>query len=327
MRFLVTGAAGFIGFHVAQRLLAEGHDVFGLDGFTAYYDERLKRRRFAILGESPRFTGRQAMLEDAPAVAAFVADASADIVIHLAAQAGVRYSLENPRAYIDANIFGTFNLLEAVKDRCRHMLLASTSSVYGFNDQQPFNEFRSTPRPASFYAATKVAMEALAYNYAHQVQIPTTVTRLFTVFGAWGRPDMALFKFTKSIIEGSPIDVYGFGQMTRDFTHVSDVVEAIRRLAELPPADNENDAAPAAPYRVVNIGSGRPIGLEAFIAAIEAEIGRPAHRRELPMQPGDVPSTWADTTRLEALTGFRPVMPLADGIRDFVSWYRSYYAV
>jgi UDP-glucuronate 4-epimerase len=245
------------------------------------------------------------------------------VVIHLAAQAGVRYSMENPRAYIDSNIVGTFNLLEALRTRpCRQLIVASTSSVYGANTQQPFEETHNTDRPVSLYAATKKATEAIAYSYAQLFGIPTTVTRLFTVYGPWGRPDMALFKFTRSIIEGTPIEVYGAGKMTRDFTYVDDVVEALTRLAERAPAA---DSQP--PYRIVNIGGGHPVGLEDFIATIEATVGRKAIRCDLPMQPGDVRATWASTALLEQLTGFRPATPLSVGVPAFVGWYRDYHRV
>jgi UDP-glucuronate 4-epimerase len=324
MRFLVTGTAGFIGFHVAQRLLAGGHTVVGIDGITPYYDQTLKRRRHEQLTRFPQFSARELMLEDAGQFAQTVFGAAADVVIHLAAQAGVRYSIENPRSYIDSNIVGTFNLLEALRARpCGHLVLASTSSVYGFNKQQAFEDSHRTDEPVSLYAATKKATEVIAYSYAHLFGIPTTIARLFTVYGPWGRPDMALFKFTKSIIDGTPIDVYGAGKMTRDFTYVDDVVEALGRLADRAPAADQGKP----PYRIVNVGCGRPVGLEDFITTIETAIGRKADRRYRPMQPGDVPATWASTDLLEQLTGFRPATPLAEGVRAFVAWYRDYYRV
>jgi UDP-glucuronate 4-epimerase len=319
MRFLVTGTAGFIGFHLAQRLLADGHSVLGIDGLTPYYDPNLKRRRHQELARSSGFVAREAMIEDARLLTDLVAEANADAVFHLAAQAGVRYSAENPRAYIESNIVGTFNLLEALRQRPpRHLLIASTSSVYGASRQQPFEEAQDTDHPVSLYAATKKATETIAYSYANLNGLPMTVMRFFTVYGPWGRPDMALFKFTRNIIAGEPIEVYGAGKQTRDFTYVGDVVEAMVRLATKPP-----DERP--PYRVVNVGGGRPAGLEDFIAIIEEVIGRKALRRDLPMQPGDVPATWASTTLLEQLTGFRPVVPLSEGVRAFVAWYREYY--
>ena len=319
MRFLITGTAGFIGFHVAQRMLSEGHAVVGIDGITPYYDQSLKQRRHEILGGFPQFRANVFMLEDAARLAECVRSAAADVVIHLAAQAGVRYSAENPRAYLDSNIVGTFNLLEALKGApCRHLIVASTSSVYGASRQIPFEETQPTDHPVSLYAATKKATEVLTYAHACGAELPTTVIRLFTVYGPWGRPDMAIFKFTKNIIEGRAIDVYGFGKMTRDFTYVDDTVESIRRLVDLPPDLKE-------PYRVVNVGGGNPVGLLDFIAAIEAAVGRKAIRRELPMQPGDVPATYASTALLERLIGFKPQTPLNEGVGKFVAWYRDHH--
>jgi UDP-glucuronate 4-epimerase len=319
MRYLITGTAGFIGFHVAHRLLSEGHTVVGIDGITPYYDQALKRRRHEILGAFPQFDAKIMMLEDGTGLAECVRSASADVVIHLAAQAGVRYSAENPRAYLDSNIIGTFNLLEALKVApCKHLIVASTSSVYGATANIPFEETQETDQPVSLYAATKKAMEVLAYNAAVSSEQATTVIRLFTVYGPWGRPDMAIFKFTRNLIEDQPIDVYGFGNMTRDFTYVDDTVEAIRRLVDLSPEGKE-------PFRIVNVGGGQPVGLLDFIAAIEAAVGRKAVRRELPMQPGDVPATFASAALLQRLTGFKPQTPLSVGVEKFVSWYREYY--
>ncbi len=319
MRVLITGTAGFIGFHVARRLLSEGHAVVGIDGITPYYDQSLKRRRHEILGEFPQFSASVMMLEDGARLAECVRSTAAEIVIHLAAQAGVRYSAENPRAYVDSNVVGTFNLLEALRGAsCRHLIVTSTSSVYGTTGKIPFEETQETDHPISLYAATKKASEVLAYNYATGMGLATTVVRLFTVYGPWGRPDMAIFKFTRNIIEGSPIDVYGFGKMTRDFTYVDDTVESIRRLIDRPPT-------PAAPYQVVNVGGGQPVGLLDFIDAIETAVGRKAIRHELPMQPGDVPATYASTALLERLTGFKPETPLSEGVARFVAWYRDRY--
>jgi UDP-glucuronate 4-epimerase len=324
MRFLITGTAGFIGFHLARRLLAEGHAVLGIDGITPYYDQALKRRRHENLAQFPNFTAREAMLEEPRLLAERVGEANADIVVHLAAQAGVRYSAENPRAYIESNIVGTFNLLEALRaPPPRHLLIASTSSVYGANPQQPFEERHDTDHPLSLYAATKKATEAVAYSYAELNGLPTTVMRLFTVYGPWGRPDMALFRFTRNIIAGKPIEVYGAGKQTRDFTYIDDAVEAIVRLSKRTPGR----AGSNAPYRVVNVGGGNPVGLDEFIAVVENAIGRKALRRDLPMQAGDVPATWASTALLEQLTGFKPATPLSDGVRAFVAWYRGYYGV
>ncbi len=333
MRFLVTGTAGFIGFHVAKRLVGGEHAVVGVDGITPYYDRMLKRARHLELGRFANFTAHELMLEDARQLTSLVREANADIVIHLAAQPGVRYAAENPRSYVESNIVGTFNLLDALRTHsCRHLLLASTSSVYGAGARQPFEEHQSTDRPLSLYAATKKAAEAITYSYSDLLGLPTTVMRLFTVYGPWGRPDMALFKFTRNIIDGTPIDVHGAGRMTRDFTYVDDVVEAICRLSELAPHSETRDGdgmptASAAPFRVVNIGSGRPIGLEEFIATIETAVGRKAQRRDLPIQPGEMPATWACTALLEQLTGFRPATPIDEGVRAFVAWYRDYYRV
>jgi UDP-glucuronate 4-epimerase len=264
------------------------------------------------------------MLEDAQTLAGHAAEANADIAVHLAAQPGVRYSAENPRAYIDSNIVGTFNLLEALRlQPPRHLLIASTSSVYGANAQQPFEEQHNTDHPLSLYAATKKATEAIAYNYADLYRLPITVMRLFTVYGPWGRPDMAIFKFTRNILAGEPIEVFGAGKQARDFTYVDDTVEAMVRLAERAPGREGR----AAPYRVVNVGGGNPVGLDDFVATVEAAAGRKAIRHDVPMQPGDVPATWASTALLEQLTGFKPATPLAEGVRAFVAWYRGYYGV
>ena len=319
MRFLITGTAGFIGLHVAQRLLSDGHSVVGIDGITPYYDQSLKRRRHEILGASSQFRADVFMLEDAARLGECVRSAAPDVVIHLAAQAGVRYSAENPRAYLDSNIVGTFNLLEALKAAsCKHLIMASTSSVYGASKKSPFEESQPTDQPVSLYAATKKATEVLAYAHACSTGQPTTAIRLFTVYGPWGRPDMAIFKFTKNIIEGNPIDVYGFGNLTRDFTYVDDSVEAIRRLVDRAP---DSDV----PFRVVNVGGGQPVGLLDFIVAIETAVGRKAIRRELPMQPGDVPATYASTAVLEGLIGFKPETPMPEGVGKFVAWYREYF--
>ncbi|MBS7697983.1 MULTISPECIES: NAD-dependent epimerase [unclassified Chelatococcus] len=335
MRVLVTGTAGFIGFHVAKMLTEAGHDVVGIDGMTAYYDVALKQRRHAMLLQSPNFTAHELMLEDEDKLAAAYSAARPEVVIHLAAQAGVRYSLENPRAYVDTNLVGSFNLMECVRRAPpRHFLLASTSSVYGGNTKMPFVESDPTDHPLTLYAASKKATEVMTHSYAHLWGIPTTVFRFFTVYGPWGRPDMALFKFTKGIIEGTPIDIYNNGDMARDFTYIDDLAHAIVLLAHTIPPDPqtlEDEAAghlglsPVAPYRVVNIGNGEPVRLTAFIEAIEQAIGRPAIRNYMPMQPGDVPATFADASLLERLTGFRPATPVALGVKRFVAWYRDYF--
>jgi UDP-glucuronate 4-epimerase len=333
VRFLVTGTAGFIGFHVAKDLIRAGHEVGGVDGMTPYYDVTLKQRRHGMLLQSPTFSARELMLEDMPGLTRVYREFQPDVIIHLAAQAGVRYSLENPRAYIDANVVGTFNLMELVREhKPRHFLLASTSSVYGANAKMPFEEGDRTDHPLTLYAATKKATEVMAHCYAHLWNIPTTVFRFFSVYGPWGRPDMALFKFTKAILEGAPIDVYNYGEMDRDFTYVDDIAKAIVLLVAAIPTDpvasdltdDSLGLSRAAPYRVVNIGNGNPVRLLAFIEAIEKSIGRPSVRNYLPMQPGDVLSTFADARLLERLTGFRPNTSLSKGVAEFVAWYREY---
>ncbi|MDB5594845.1 MAG: UDP-glucuronate 5-epimerase [Hyphomicrobiales bacterium] len=328
MRFLVTGSAGFIGFHLCRRLIALGHTVDGLDGMTDYYDPALKRARHVVLANSNQFRAHETMLEDMDSLSRIVNEAQPDIVVHLAAQAGVRYSMEEPRSYVSANVVGTFNLLEALRAApVSHLMLASTSSVYGAN-AMPFCEGDRTDHPLSFYAATKKATEAMAHSYAHLYAIPTTVMRFFTVYGPWGRPDMALFKFTRSILAGEPIDIYNAGQMQRDFTFVDDAIEGVVRLAELIPAASDGAAgSPAAPYRVVNIAGGKPVNLEDYISAIEVATGRRAIRNELPMQMGEPQSTLASTQELERLTGFRPRTPVDEGVRAFVDWYRAFYRV
>jgi UDP-glucuronate 4-epimerase len=332
---LVTGSAGFIGYHLCRRLLADGFRVTGLDAMTEYYDVRLKERRHALLAEDPGFRAEVGRLEDAGRLAGLMAERP-EIVVHLAAQAGVRYSLEAPRSYVEANLVGSFELLEAARAHPpAHLLMASTSSVYGANAERPYAETHKADWPLSLYAATKKANEAMAHSYAHLYGLPVTMFRFFTVYGPWGRPDMALFKFTKAILEGEPIDVYNRGDMARDFTYVDDLVEGIRRLIDVPPPAPGAEArpvegdslSPAAPWRIVNIGNSTPVRLGDFIAAIEAATGRRAERRLLPMQPGDVPETWADARLLTALTGYRPQVDLAEGVRRFVAWYREYYGV
>ncbi len=335
MKALVTGSAGFIGFHVARRLLADGHEVLGFDGLTPYYDVALKRARHAVLHAMPRFSAIEAMLEDEAAVAAAVAGFAPEIVVHLAAQAGVRHSLEDPRAYAAANVTGTINLLEALRGHLpRHLLFASSSSVYGGNATMPFSETDRTDFPASPYAATKKAGEALTHAYAHIHALPTTCFRFFTVYGPWGRPDMALFKFVAAIEAGEPIDVYGEGQLERDFTYIDDLVEAIVRLIALPPrqgapvtaAGVADSLSPVAPWRAVNIAAGQPVGLMPFIETVERALGRTAQKRLLPRQPGDVVATWADPGLLGAMTGYVPRTPVEIGVRAFVDWHRDWAA-
>lgn len=333
MRFLITGTAGFIGFHLAKRLLDAGHFVTGFDGMTQYYDVRLKEARHALLERSNGFRAVIGQLEDAEALKQAAELAEPEVIVHLAAQAGVRYSLENPKAYVDANLIGSWNVLELAKAcEVKHLMLASTSSVYGANDKVPFAESDKTDEPLTLYAASKKAMEAMAHSYAHLWKIPTTAFRFFTVYGPWGRPDMALFKFVDAIEKGEPIDVYGEGKMRRDFTYVEDLVEAIVRL--VPVAPNEDNRVTAegtvdtlskqAPFRIVNIGGGQPVGLLDFIAAIEQALGKPAVRNLLPMQKGDVPQTYAAPDLLKALTGYVPQTDVPTGVTNFVEWYRTW---
>ncbi len=335
MRFLVTGTAGFIGFHLAKRLLAGGHVVVGVDGLTPYYDVRLKHARHAELERHNGFSAVIGMIET-PDVLAQAADlAQPDVIIHLAAQAGVRYSLENPKAYVDANLNGSWNVLELARHlKPRHLLLASTSSVYGANAKVPFCETDRADEPMTLYAATKKSMEAMAHSYAHLYGVPTTAFRFFTVYGPWGRPDMALFKFVSAILKGEPIDIYGEGRMSRDFTFIDDLVEAVLRLVERAPQTGApvgragvDSLSPVAPFRVVNIAGGQPVGLLDFVETVEQAVGRTAIRNLLPMQAGDVPRTYASAALLEALTGYRPDTPLGVGVPAFVEWYRSYYGI
>jgi UDP-glucuronate 4-epimerase len=333
VRYLITGSAGFIGFHLAGRLLADGHVVAGVDGLTPYYDVELKKARHALLSKSNRFTAHIAMLEDEARIEEIVATAKPDVIFHFAAQAGVRYSLENPRAYVDSNITGTFNLLETVRRHpVQHFIFASTSSIYGANRKMPFIETDATDYPLTLYAATKKAGELMAHNYAHLWNVPVTAVRFFTVYGPWGRPDMALFKFVDAIENGRPIELYGEGRMSRDFTYVDDLIEAMVRLVPCVPGSSAfgepvpgDSLSPAAPFRVVNVGRGAPVELLDFVEAIETALGRKAKRNLLPMQPGDVPATFASADLLERLTGYRPVTDIEQGVRAFVEWYRGYF--
>ena len=329
MRYLITGTAGFIGFHLAKRLLDEGHFVTGFDGMTPYYDVRLKERRHAILARSNGFRPVIGMLEDKAALEQAAEIGEPDVIVHLAAQAGVRYSLENPKAYVDSNLTGSWNILELAKAvRPRHLLLASTSSIYGANEKIPFAEIDRADEPMTLYAATKKSAELMAHSYAHLYQVPTTAFRFFTVYGPWGRPDMALFKFVDSILHDRPIEIYGEGRMSRDFTYIDDLVEGIVRLMGVVPAqDNRIDDIDTlshhAPFRVVNIGGGQPVELMRFVETVEAAVGRPAIRRMLPMQQGDVPRTFAAPDLLKALTGFTPSISVEEGVKRFVDWYRA----
>ncbi len=330
----VTGTAGFIGFHLARLLLAEGFTVHGYDGMTDYYDVALKQRRHQMLLQNERFSATEGMLQDVAKLDQAIDSFSPDVIVHLAAQAGVRYSLENPRSYIDSNIVGTFNVMEAARRvPVRHLLMASTSSVYGANESMPFDENQKADTPLTIYAATKKANESMGHSYAHLYDLPTTMFRFFTVYGPWGRPDMALFKFTDAVLNGRPIDVYNHGDMYRDFTYVEDLVRGIRLLIDTPPAlvpdrgdpiPNDN-ISPVAPFRIVNIGNSEKVRLLDFIAAIEDELGRKAERNYMDMQQGDVPATWADASLLKALTDYQPQTSYREGVSRFVRWFREYY--
>ena len=333
MKVLITGAAGFIGFHVAERLLAQGDDVVGIDNLNDYYDVNLKLARLARIQSQPNFRFIKLDLADRPAIAELFAHEGFDRVIHLGAQAGVRYSIDNPHAYADANLVGHLNVLEGCRHTgVGHLLYASSSSVYGLNRKTPFSTDDSVDHPVSLYAATKKANELMSHSYAHLYGLPTTGLRFFTVYGPWGRPDMALFKFTRAILEGKAIDVYNHGDMRRDFTYIDDIAEAVVRLTEVIPQRNPDwrvetgsPANSSAPYRVYNIGNSQPIQLTAFIQELEQALGVQAKMNLLPMQPGDVLETSADTSALEATIGFRPGTELSHGLAQFVSWYRHYY--
>lgn len=331
-KIFITGSAGFIGYHLSQRLLDAGWQVLGLDGMSDYYDVALKERRHAMLRQNKGFRAVEGLLEAPGLVRGLVEEFRPDVIVHLAAQAGVRYSIEAPRSYVDANLIGTFEVLEAARAfPPQHLLLASTSSVFGANTEMPYAETHKADHQMSFYAATKKATEAMAHSYAHLYGLPTTMFRFFTVYGPWGRPDMALFKFVKAILAGEAIDVYNHGDMRRDFTYIDDLVIGIERLIAAVPGTEATGAfdslSPVAPWRVVNIGNGAPVQLMEFVAAIEAATGAEARKNLMPMQPGDVPATWADATLIEALTGPLPRTDIREGVRRFVDWYRDYYRV
>jgi len=349
-KILLTGTAGFIGFHLAQRLLDRGDEVIGLDSINDYYDVRLKYGRLAETGiareavaygntvqsdKYPNYKFIQLKLEDRDSIFKLFKQEACDSVCHLAAQAGVRYSLTNPYAYIDANIVGFMNILEACRHNgIRHLSYASSSSVYGLNEEMPFSTHHNVDHPVSLYAASKKSNELMAHTYSHLYGIPTTGLRFFTVYGPWGRPDMALFIFTRAILEGKPIDVYNHGNMQRDFTYIDDIVEGLVRVIDKPPAGNQDwsgknpdPASSRAPYKVYNIGNNSPVKLMDFIEAIEAALGNKAKKNLLPLQPGDVPATWADVSDLIEDMGYRPNTPVREGIKKFVAWYRAFYKV
>jgi UDP-glucuronate 4-epimerase len=331
MKILVTGAAGFIGSELALRLLKEGHDVTGVDCFTAYYDVNLKRNRVKRLLEYKNFRMHEVHVEVEDAMTAAFNDSKPEIVVHLAAQAGVRYSLDHPREYISSNIVGSFNVIELARlHGIKHLVVASTSSAYGANQKFPFEETDAAPHPLTIYAATKLSSELIAHSHSHLYGTPTTLLRFFSVYGPWGRPDMAFFLFTDRIFKGQPIDVYNHGDLMRDFTYIDDLVESIHRLMDTPPVAGmpvtRNDSlSPVAPYRLVNIGHATPVRLMDYIEAIETAIGKTAVKNMLDMQPGDVKQTYADVSLLEALTGYVPTTDVKDGIQAFVEWYRDYY--
>lgn len=335
MKILVTGAAGFIGMHASQRLLARGDEVVGLDNLNDYYDPTLKEARLARLTPHPAFRFVKMDVADRAGMEQLFASEKFDRVIHLAAQAGVRYSLQNPQAYIDSNVVGFMNVLEGCRySKVQHLVYASSSSVYGGNTRMPFSERDSVDHPVSIYAATKKANELMAHTYSHLYGLPTTGLRFFTVYGPWGRPDMALFLFTKAIIEGRPIDVFNHGKMKRDFTYVDDIVEGVIRTldhtAEPDPTFDSDQPDPGrskAPFRVFNIGNHDPVQLMDFVTAIETTLGMSAQKNFMPLQDGDVPATYADTEALNAWTGFAPATSVQEGVARFVAWYRDYYRV
>jgi len=334
MRVLITGTAGFVGFHLARVLLGQGFCVHGYDGMTDYYDVSLKIKRNEILSELPGFSFTTGMLENMSDLADAARKFKPEVIIHLAAQAGVRYSLENPRSYIQSNIVGTFNVMELARElNVKHLLMASTSSVYGANEIMPFIETEKADTPITIYAASKKATESMAHSYAHLWNIPTTMFRFFTVYGPWGRPDMALFKFTKAILNGDPIDVYNHGDMYRDFTYVEDLAKAIMLLIKVVPGDpvisgldqSQDSLSHVAPFRIVNIGNSDKVKLLNFIDAIEDQLGIKAKKNMMPMQTGDVPATWANVDLLEKLTGYRPQTNYKKGVKSFIEWYLSFY--
>jgi len=335
MRILVTGSAGFIGFHVSQRLLARGDTVIGLDNVNNYYDERLKEARLALLKGQTQFSFHRLDLVDRAGMEEIFAAEKPERVIHLAAQAGVRYSLTNPHAYIDSNLVGFLHILEGCRhNHVQHLVYASSSSVYGANTKMPFSIHDNVDHPVSLYAASKKANELMAHTYSHLYNLPTTGLRFFTVYGPWGRPDMALFLFTKAILAGRPIDVFNNGKMRRDFTYIDDIAEGVIRVADRIPRPNPDwsgmhpdPGTSKAPYKVYNIGNNKPVELLHFIEVLEHHLGKKAEKNFLPLQPGDVPETCADVEDLMRDVGFRPDTPVATGIARFVEWYRSYYQV
>lgn len=335
MKILVTGAAGFIGYHLSRRLLDDGHAVIGLDNLNAYYDPQLKRDRLALLEPYAGFRFERIDLVERERIEGLIQASACDVVVHLAAQAGVRHSIENPYAYVDANLVGFLHILEGCrKARTPHLVYASSSSVYGANTAMPFSVHHNVDHPVSLYAATKKANELMAHSYASLYDIPCTGLRFFTVYGPWGRPDMALFKFTRAILKGEPIDIYNHGRMQRDFTYIDDIVEGVVRIMGVVPSPDpawdrvrHDPGTSYAPYRVFNIGGSHPVELMHFVEVLETTLGKKAVKNMLPLQPGDVVATCADAADLETATGFRPRVTIAEGIGRFVAWYRAYYKV
>lgn len=335
MKVLVTGAAGFIGFHLAQRLLQRGDEVIGLDNLNDYYPVSLKQDRLQQLKKQPGFRFIQAGLEERPTIAALFAECHFDMVVNLAAQAGVRYSLQNPHAYVDSNIVGFMNTLEGCRHTgVKHLVYASSSSVYGANTTVPFSVHHTTDHPVSLYAATKKSNELMAHTYAHLFGLPVTGLRFFTVYGPWGRPDMAYFSFTKAILAGQPLDIFNHGRMKRDFTYIDDIIEGVVRVLDHTPppepgwdAANPDPATSSAPFRLYNIGNNQPVELGRFVEVLEECLGRKAYKNLLPMQAGEVVTTCADVSELAQDVGFKPDTPIEEGLRRFVEWYRGYYQV
>ncbi|MEB3359623.1 MAG: NAD-dependent epimerase [Synechococcales bacterium] len=326
MKILVTGAAGFIGYHLSRRLLADGHRVFGIDNLNDYYDVYLKQSRLLQIANHPEFFFQKLDIGDRPALSHLFQSQFFDSVVHLAAQAGVRYSIKNPDAYVDSNLVGFANVLEGCRHHAiPHLVFASSSSVYGANAAVPFSLSDRADQPVSFYAATKRANELMAYCYSHLYHLPITGLRFFTVYGPWGRPDMAYFKFVDAIHHGKPIDIYNFGDMKRDFTYIDDVVEGIVRILHHPPQAADDPANPSVQYKIYNLGHHHPVELGRFIQLIEQAMGQTAQKNFLPMQPGDVPITYADISALEQAIDFKPKVPLEVGIQQFVDWYRDYF--
>ena len=333
MKILVTGAAGFIGFHTSKQLLERGDTVVGLDNFNDYYDVNLKEARAAILDDYDAFSMTRIDLADREAMEALFAKEGFDKVIHLAAQAGVRYSIENPHSYIESNIVGTLHILEGCRhNEVEHLTYASSSSVYGANTNMPFSIHQNVDHPLALYGATKKANELMAHTYSNLYNLPTTGLRFFTVYGPWGRPDMALFLFTRNILAGKPIDVFNFGKHRRDFTYIDDIVEGVIRTSDHTALPNEewdpanpDPGTSRAPYRIYNIGNQQPVELMDYIGAVEKALGKKAEMNLLPLQPGDVPDTWADTTDLAADVGYQPATPVETGVKNFIEWYLEFY--